>query len=246
MNWKNITVAKAVEQVEPPRPVLNPSIEALEEAAKRWDARSDSFAQGKNVTCRDIAAKLRRFGSYASEAQRGFAEKLVAWSLPRPAPLANTEVSRLHRPGVEPVTTVCSTVTPQQLVEGYGAPRGLPEIAVPDTFAVMQKFAKFTIGDMTIARKNQDTMCWIKFAGCAKVVGKIENGKAVLWPARMSSLQLEEIKKLLAEVEINPLEAAMRHGRLSGRCSMCGRDLTDPVSIERGIGPICLTGFGGF
>lgn len=30
------------------------------------------------------------------------------------------------------------------------------------------------------------------------------------------------------------------YGKLTGRCGMCGLELTNPESIERGIGPICL------
>jgi hypothetical protein len=31
-------------------------------------------------------------------------------------------------------------------------------------------------------------------------------------------------------------------GRLCGQCCRCWRELTDPVSIERGIGPDCYQG----
>ena len=31
-----------------------------------------------------------------------------------------------------------------------------------------------------------------------------------------------------------------RAGRLCGNCCICWRDLTDPISLERGIGPECL------
>lgn len=231
MNWKNIAVAKADSApIEPSRPALNPSIEDLEAAAKRWDERItrnayDSFAQGKNFICRDIAAKLRHFGSYASEGQRLFAQKLVDWSLPR------------ERVWADPHAHVPTNDNGQKQYR-------FPEILVPDLFAVMQKFAKARFGDIVVARKNQDSLCWIKLDGCEKVVGRIVDGKAQLWPARMSSVQLEHVKTVLDEVEQNPLEAAMKYGKLSGRCCMCGRDLTDPVSIERGIGPICLNGFG--
>jgi hypothetical protein len=44
--------------------------------------------------------------------------------------------------------------------------------------------------------------------------------------------------KVIAE---NPSEAAVRWGRKTGNCSCCGRELTDPESIEAGIGPICAT-----
>lgn len=38
---------------------------------------------------------------------------------------------------------------------------------------------------------------------------------------------------------MSALDAAVEYGRATGRCSVCGRTLTDPVSIEAGIGPIC-------
>ena len=38
----------------------------------------------------------------------------------------------------------------------------------------------------------------------------------------------------------DPKGEAVKHGKLTGQCSCCGRPLTDPVSIELGIGPICL------
>lgn len=43
---------------------------------------------------------------------------------------------------------------------------------------------------------------------------------------------------------IDPLAQAVAYGRLTGSCSCCGRELTDPVSVERGIGPICAEKFG--
>jgi len=69
------------------RPALDPKVgdmvDALRTAALRFEARRDSFAQGKGLTCRDIADKLVRFGTFASDKQEDFARKLVEWSLPR-------------------------------------------------------------------------------------------------------------------------------------------------------------------
>lgn len=39
------------------------------------------------------------------------------------------------------------------------------------------------------------------------------------------------------------LEEACKFGKLYGRCMVCGRTLTNPESIERGIGPICAERF---
>lgn len=37
------------------------------------------------------------------------------------------------------------------------------------------------------------------------------------------------------------LERAVQHGKDTGECSCCGRQLTDPKSIEQGIGPVCYS-----
>lgn len=48
----------------------------------------------------------------------------------------------------------------------------------------------------------------------------------------------------LARIAENPAEAAVRYGRETGVCACCGRKLTDPKSVEAGIGPICAATFG--
>lgn len=63
-------------------------------------------------------------------------------------------------------------------------------------------------------------------------------------PTAMDSRLGDDIKAVLMEAAQDPLTAAIRYGKESGECSCCGRELTDPRSIERGIGPICATKFG--
>jgi len=48
----------------------------------------------------------------------------------------------------------------------------------------------------------------------------------------------------IVTVSADPRGEAVRHGKETGRCSCCGRTLTDPVSIELGIGPICINNWG--
>ena len=48
----------------------------------------------------------------------------------------------------------------------------------------------------------------------------------------------------LRAIAANPMEAAVRYGRLTGRCSCCGRKLTNKASIAAGIGPICAENWG--
>lgn len=63
-------------------------------------------------------------------------------------------------------------------------------------------------------------------------------------PTGMDSRLPDDVKSVLTEAANDPLSAAIRYGKVSGECSCCGRELTDPQSIKRGIGPICATKFG--
>lgn len=42
----------------------------------------------------------------------------------------------------------------------------------------------------------------------------------------------------------DPLAKVVEHGKLSGHCACCGRELTDPESVDRGVGPVCATRWG--
>lgn len=65
-------------------------------------------------------------------------------------------------------------------------------------------------------------------------LGKIVNGK--LLPSFAATQ--EDIAAIHA-VAANPLAVAIAYGKDQHHCACCGLTLTDPVSIERGIGPIC-------
>lgn len=41
------------------------------------------------------------------------------------------------------------------------------------------------------------------------------------------------------------VEQAAEYGHLHGFCAICGQTLTDPESVERGIGPVCAKNIGG-
>jgi hypothetical protein len=48
----------------------------------------------------------------------------------------------------------------------------------------------------------------------------------------------------LSEIAADPKGAAVKYGMQSGTCSCCGKELSDPVSLRNGIGPVCATKFG--
>jgi uncharacterized protein DUF6011 len=115
-----------------------------------------------------------------------------------------------------------------------------PALVVPNLFGVMQKHSHFYAEPLKLSRKNQDTLCWIIWHG--QCVGKIEDARVTLFSGKLGR-DLDKVRALIVEFNADPLEAAKKYGKLSGRCCSCGRDLTDPVSIEAGIGPVCAQRF---
>jgi len=70
-------------------------------------------------------------------------------------------------------------------------------------------------------------------------VGKVMNGQ-FMPVARCTP----DVAETLAHVVRDPLDAAVQYGRETGNCACCGRLLTDPRSVELGIGPVCKDRWG--
>lgn len=76
-------------------------------------------------------------------------------------------------------------------------------------------------------------------SGFDEYLGKILDGE--FKPVRACTS--DQMKRILAAAS-NPLEAIIAFGRQTGQCSICARPLTDPASVEAGVGPICRAKFG--
>lgn len=59
----------------------------------------------------------------------------------------------------------------------------------------------------------------------------------------VGSANSETLPRLQA-IAANPFEAAVRFGQRTGTCSCCGRKLTNKISIDLGIGPVCREKWG--
>lgn len=70
-------------------------------------------------------------------------------------------------------------------------------------------------------------------------VGKVMDGR--FHPVAATP---EGTAEAIVRVAQDPKGAAVAYGRLTGNCACCGRELTDPKSVELGIGPICLSNWG--
>lgn len=71
-------------------------------------------------------------------------------------------------------------------------------------------------------------------------LGKVSGGK--FFASRDCNETLTESVEAVCG---DPEQAAIAFGKTFGKCSICHRDLTDPESVARGIGPVCADNFFG-
>ena len=70
-------------------------------------------------------------------------------------------------------------------------------------------------------------------------LGMVKDGKFIA--TRSCS---KETEAAILECCAKPDEAAGAYGRLTGRCAVCSRPLTEKDSVARAVGPICLEKMG--
>lgn len=70
--------------------------------------------------------------------------------------------------------------------------------------------------------------------------GRIELDGSLTMSGRMTL----GIETVLARIAEDPETVAVEYGRLTNRCSFCGRDLNNEVSVELGYGPVCAKKYG--
>lgn len=118
-----------------------------------------------------------------------------------------------------------------------------PEVMYPNTAALFapDRFSRFAAFDLMLSRRNDGSFAWVKLDEIGAVARLEMDGRLVL--TRRGAPHAAAIHASMAKIEADPMAAAAEYGILTGRCGCCSRELTDPVSIERGIGPICAEKF---
>lgn len=75
--------------------------------------------------------------------------------------------------------------------------------------------------------------------GKPSYLGKIQSGQFTCTPVCPPE-RVAEVTRIAED----PEQAAIAHGRITGNCAICSRELTRHDSITRGIGPICASRMG--
>lgn len=209
-------LARSNGQAEP-NPVEGP--DAPLAAALR--AALPNMAPNDQSFATSLLSGYARFGSF-TDRQRPYAEKLATRARPVEAPV---DPEPRTEPTVgQPVCTLCPNICSKVNLNG---------------------FSRFTVDKLQLSLKNDGSCIWVKWDG--RIVGVIDTATFAFRTTRRYATQyaIDQATIQLERVEKDPLAAARENGVLTGRCSCCGRPLTDPTSIEYGIGPICRErGFG--
>ena len=98
------------------------------------------------------------------------------------------------------------------------------------------RFAGFAVKRAPATGRNPGAL-YVTTSG--EYIGKVQAGK--FSPVRGVS---QEVVDEVVAASADPKAAAIAYGRRTGCCSVCGRTLTDPASVDAGIGPICAEKFG--
>ena len=76
--------------------------------------------------------------------------------------------------------------------------------------------------------------------------GKIKNNW--FWPSadytRLSQQEQDNYRAEILQTMQSPMQEAIKYGKQSGECSICGRTLHNKISIYNSIGPICADKLG--
>jgi hypothetical protein len=163
---------------------------------------------------------FRKFGSF-TDRQRPYAQ---SFANAFPASLEQAPFEKPASAPEKPAATLCPNICSKVNLNG---------------------FSRFTVGKLGLSLKNDGSVIWVKWDG--RIAGSIDPATTAYRSSRryLADYALAQCLDALLKVEADPLAAARENGVLTGRCSCCGRPLTDPTSIEFGIGPICRErGFG--
>jgi hypothetical protein len=205
------TAANAI--VTPTPAPMHPDVEL----AARLRAAMPNVPQRDMSFAMSLLSGFDRFGSF-TERQRPYAQKFAA----------------LTATPSEPVWSHPATVQPP-VVTYYVMPNicGLVNL---------DKFARLTVGKLQLSLKNDGSAIWVKWDSMlAGVIDTATGGfRAIRRDIRSEETHTAVLKALL-DLEANPERTIREDGIRTGRCACCSRPLTDPVSIEFGIGPVCRT-----
>jgi hypothetical protein len=117
------------------------------------------------------------------------------------------------------------------------------EVAFNNAKQAGVKFPKLRLDTFVFSPAGENSKnagaIYIKSKGDGVYLGKVMGGR--LFTSRDCTTEASE---RITAVASDPKQAAVAYGMKFGACSVCGRQLTDSDSVQRGIGPVCAENYG--
>lgn len=184
-----------------------------------------AWLRAKAATFDFAASMLQAVSQYATLTERQLAavERCMANDAQRDATRA---IEQAQRQASAPVADISKIEAAFQVARD----KGLKRIKV--------RLGTFVFKPAPETGKNPGAVYVTTPGAEGEYLGKVLNGR--LLATRECG---EERQAAIVRAAADPLAAAIAYGKEFGQCAVCGRELSDPVSIERGIGPICAGKF---
>jgi hypothetical protein len=184
----------------------------------------DKAAAGKFAFAVSVHSALLKYG-HLTDNQLAACERFMA----KDAEFAAARVAKAAE--VAKTTETANSILTAAAVDNLMA--SLKQASAKGLKKPALRFEGFTV---TMAGANSKNAGGLYLKDGPVYLGKIVDGKLTAsWEAN----RMEGLLDRIATAMVDPVEAARAYGKRTGRCSCCGRPLTDPVSVEKGIGPIC-------
>jgi hypothetical protein len=152
-------------------------------------------------------------------------------------------IRRYGKPTDNMLNAVRRNLQPKPVVTGTVVKSEALKEAFDRAYANGLKRPKINFGRFVVSRApdngaNKNSL-YVKQKDEGLYLGKVTGG--LFFGTRECTAEVQtEVLALLS----SPAETVIAYGKRTGQCAICSRELTDPESVSRGIGPICADRFG--
>ena len=191
-------------------------------AANPAEAAWMESSAGKFEFARSMLDALNKYGSL-TEKQMATVQRLTVQAAEFQAARATEQAARAETAPVVSVEAI--------------------EVAFNNAKESGVKFPKLRLDTFVFSPAGENSKnagaIYIKSKGDGVYLGKVMGGR--LFTSRDCTTEAAE---RITAVASDPKQAAVAYGMKFGACSVCGRQLTDSDSVQRGIGPVCAENYG--
>lgn len=211
--------------------------EAAEPEVCEW-LRAKSFSFGFAAS---LLESVFRYGSL-TENQLAAARRCLARDNER---LATSSASVAANPPSPATTVVAPAVVPTPAIQIDGS---RVKAAFDAACAAGLTKPRLRYGDLLLSLAGPTSRnpgnVYVKFENV--YIGRLDGTRFVpgrAWPTLTEEQRTATLENLRS-IAHDPVAAAANHGHSTGYCTCCGRFLSDPPSVARGIGPRCAERWG--